>query len=147
MQSKQKEFEEVTGKIVKLEEKMINGQIETSTYEVWLAKLNGRKGALERKIMDLKEDNKNIFERLDEAIPILSILKNLYCLLTLEGKRMLLNKVFAFGLIYDGEVLGTSMTHPALIHNYLSIKEKRPILVDQLDDFLLNLSYCTVSGS
>ncbi len=147
LKAKQQEFEAVAGKIVKLEEKMINDQIEASTYKVWFAKLNSQKGALEREIMDLKKDNKNIFERLDEAIPVLSNLKNLYCLLTLEGKQMLLNKVFEVGLIYDGEVLRTPMIHPALIRNYLSIKEKRPILVDQPDDFLLNLEGCTAYGN
>jgi hypothetical protein len=66
---------------------------------------------------------------------------------TLEGQQMLLKKVFEVGIKYDGIILRTPMINPALVDNYLRIKEKGLILVDQPDAFLTNFYKCTVSGN
>jgi hypothetical protein len=63
-----------------------------------------------------------MFEKLQQAIPVLTNLRNLYSSILLAGKQALL-KVFEGGLIYDGCALRTPRLHPALIHNYSIIKE------------------------
>ena len=85
-----------------------------------------------------------MFARLDEAIPLLSNLRTLYISTTLEGQQMLLKKVFEVGIMYDGTIFRTPMINPALVDNYLRIKEKGLILVDQPDAFLTNSYSCTL---
>ena len=140
---KQKEFQDINCKIEKLEEKMINDEIEPKTYKVWFSKLNSQKAALENEILGLKINNKNIFDRLDEAIPVLTNLKNLYVSLSLENKQVLLNRVFEVGIRYDGIVLRTPMINSALIPNYMRMKEKGLLIVEQPDDFLMKSYTCT----
>jgi site-specific DNA recombinase len=143
LKSRQKEFQDISLKIERLELKMINDEIEASTYKVWFTKLNSQKAVLENEIIELKKNNKNIFDRLDEAIPVLTNLRNLYVSISLEGKQMLLNKVFEVGIRYDGKVFRTPMINPGLISNYMSIKEKGLLIVEQPDEFLMNSYSCT----
>jgi site-specific DNA recombinase len=143
LNSKQKEFQDISLKIERLESKMINDEIEPSTYKGWFTKLNSQKAVLENEIIELKKNNKNIFDRIDEAIPVLTNLRNLYVSISLEGKQMLLNKVFEVGIRYDGKVFRTPMINPALISNSMSIKEKGLLIVEQPDEFLMNSYSCT----
>jgi hypothetical protein len=122
---------------------MINDEIEPSTYKVWFTKLNSQKAVLENEIIELKKNNKNIFDQLDEVIPVLTNLRDVYVSISLEGKQMLLNKVFEVGIRYDGKVFRTPVINPALISNYMSIKEKWLLIVEQPDEFLMNSYSCT----
>jgi site-specific DNA recombinase len=143
LDSKYKEFNGIGAKIEALEEKMINDQIEASTYKTWFERLNAERGALENDIIRLKKDKQTMFDRLDEAIPILSNLRNLFISTSLEGQQLLLNRVFEVGIKYDGTILRTPMLNPALIDNYLGMKEKGLLLVEQPDDFLVKNYSCT----
>jgi len=118
-------------------------QIEASTYKVWFSRLNAERAALENDIIRLKKDKQVMFDRLDEAIPLLCDLRNLYISTTLEGQQMLLRKVFEVGIKYDGTILRTPMINPALIDNYLGMKEKELLIVEQPDEFLLKSCSCT----
>jgi site-specific DNA recombinase len=127
----------------KTEEKMIKDEIEVGTYKVWYAKLNSQKGALETEIVSLKKTDRHVFERLEEAIPVLTNLKHLYIACSLEGQQMLLKKVFEVGFMYDGKVVRTPSLNPALIDNYFSMKEKGLLVVEQPEDFLLKSWSCS----
>jgi hypothetical protein len=94
-------------------------------------------------VIALKRDKQTIFNRLEEGIPLLCNLRNLYISTTLEGQQMLLKKVFEVGIKYDGRVLRTPMINPALVDNYLAIKEKGLLVVEQPDDFLQKSWSCT----
>jgi hypothetical protein len=85
--------------------------------------LSAERGALEHVIAELKK-NKDVFDRL-------------------EGQQMLLKRVFEVGITYDGRVLRTPSLNPALIDNYLGLKNK-DLLVVELPDEVLPKSYqCT----
>jgi site-specific DNA recombinase len=147
LKTKEQEFRDVSGKIEKLEEKMISDQIDASTYKVWFSKLSAQRGALENEIIGLKKADKHVFDRLEEAIPLLTNLKHLYIACSLEGQQMLLKKVFEVGLVYDGHVVRTPSINPALVDNYFRMKEKGLLVVEQPDDFLLKSWSCTAWGS
>ncbi len=102
IKTKEQEFKTVCGQIERLEEKMIKDEIEVGTYKVWFAKLNSQKGALETEIMHLKKTDKNSFERLEQAIPILTNLKHLYIACSLEGQLMLLKRCSKLGSCMTG---------------------------------------------
>jgi len=117
LESKYREFNSVSAKIEGLEEKMVNDQIEASTYKTWFARLNAERDALENDIIRLKKDKQTMFDRLDEAISMFCDLRNLYISTTLEGQQMFLKEVFEVGLMYDGHILRTPMINPALVDN------------------------------
>ena len=88
----------------------------------------------------------HLFDKLDQALPMLTNLKNLFHSIKLQGKQALLNKVFEGGLTYDGTILRTLRLHAALLHNYLKIKEKGLLVVEQSEEFLSKLAGCTAYG-
>jgi hypothetical protein len=143
LKDKETEFKEIVTKIERLEYKMINDEIEAKTYKVWYAKLNAQKGVLENEIVALKKGKETIFDNLEEAKPLLTNMKNLYHEVSLEGKQLLLKTWFELGIVYDGSRLRTPMIIPALVDNYLAIKEKGLLVVEQPDDFLLKSWSCT----
>ena len=123
LRSKETEFQNLNLKIERLEYKIINDEIEAKTYKVWFAKLSAQKAVLENEIVALRKGKKTVFDNLEEAIPLMTNLKNLYHGVSLEGKQLLLKTGFELGLVYNGEVLRTAMINPALVDNYLRIKE------------------------
>lgn len=145
-ETKEQKLKEVTTKIERLEERLIKDEIEPITYKKWFAKLSAEKGSLEVEIANLSKNRTNLFEKLQQAIPILTNLKNLYLSITLSGKQALLNKVFEGGLIYDGHTLRTPRLHPALIHNYNNIKQKGLLFSEQPDQNFANSTACTAYG-
>jgi site-specific DNA recombinase len=143
LETKHREFNSIGAKIEGLEEKMVNDQIEASTYKLWFSRLNAERSSVQMEIDRLKKDKNEVLGRLNEAIPLLCNLRDLYISTTLEGQHLLLNKVFELGLLYDGHIFRTQMINPALVDNYLAIKEKGLLLVEQPDDFLLKSWSCT----
>jgi site-specific DNA recombinase len=122
---------ELESKIEKLEERLINDEIETITYKKWMTKLSAEKGSLQLEIETLQKNLSHPFQRLEQAIPVLTNLKALYSSLKLNGKQALLNKVFEGRLIYDGVQLRTPQLNSCLLHNYLKIKEKGLLVTEQ----------------
>ena len=143
LKSKETEFRELNTKIERLEYKIINDEIEASTYKVWFAKLSAQKAVLENEIIALRKSKKTVFDSLDEAIPLMTNLKNLYHGVSLEGKQLLLKTGFELGLTYNGGVLRTATINPALIDNYLRIKDFGLLEMEQPDCFLTNSYRCT----
>ena len=133
--------------IIEKLEKMINDEIKPITYKKWFAKLSAEKGSIEIEMNRLSKITSQLFDKLEQNLPILTNLKNLYCSIKLQGKQALLNKVLEGGLIYDGVVLRTPRLHLRLIHNYMKVREKRLLLVEQPEDMLLKMIICTAYGS
>ena len=82
-------------------------------------------------------------DKIDEAIPYLTDLNNLYNTLPLDGQHTLLKKVFEVGLMYDGELFRTPYIHKALMHNYNKVKEKGLLEVGQPGENFNDLEGCT----
>ena len=141
--TKKAELKAVNEKIERLEEKVVNDVIEPKTYKVWYARLNGEKSVLEREIAALKTRTKTVFEDLDQAIPLLTNLRGLYNGVSLEGKQLLLKTGFELGIVYDGSRFRTTMINPALVSNYMRIKEKGLLLVEQPEEFFAKNLHCT----
>lgn len=131
IKNKDKALTEVNKKINDLEEKLINGVIENSTYKKWFSKLSSERSLLQSDITKLKGDINQRWSKLEKALPYLCDMKNLYHKLGINAKQKLLKMWFKPTLIYDGEVLRTNLLHPSLMANYLTIKEKRLLNKEQ----------------
>ncbi len=147
IKNKDKALAEVNKKINDLEEKLINGVIENSTYKKWFSKLSGERSLLQSDITKLKGDINQRWSKLEKALPYLCDMKNLYHKLGINAKQKLLKMWFKPTLIFDGEVLRTNLLHPSLMHNYLSIKEKRLLFVEQPSLSFAKNSISTPDGS
>ncbi|WP_260607600.1 recombinase family protein [Chitinophaga polysaccharea] len=147
IKNKDKALTEVNKKINDLEEKLINGVIENSTYKKWFSKLSGERSLLQSDITKLKGDINQRWSKLEKALPHLCDMKNLYHKLGINAKQKLLKMWFKPTLIYDGEVLRTNLIHPSLMANYLSIKEKRLLFVEQPSLSFAKNSISTPDGS
>ena len=123
-----------------------NDEIEAITYKKWFAKYASERGSLQIEINNLSKNKEHFLDKLERLIPVLCNLKNLYHSLKLSGKQALLKKVFEGGLTWDGTLLRTPRLHLALFHNYMRIKEKRLLLVEQPEEILANLTSCTAYG-
>jgi len=51
--------------------------------------------------------------------------------------------MFEVGFMFDGTRVRTHSLNSALVDNYLRMKEKGPLLVEQPDNFLTNSYSCT----
>jgi site-specific DNA recombinase len=143
VKTKMSDLKAVNEKIERLEEKIVNDLIEPKTYKVWYARLNGEKSVLENDISALKKRTKPVFDDLEQVIPHLTNLKGLYNEISLEGKQLLLKTGFELGIAYDGKLFRTAMINPALVSNYVRIKEKGLLVVEQPEEFFAKSLQCT----
>jgi site-specific DNA recombinase len=143
---KRQKLRDIDSKLEKLEERLINDDIDPSTYKKWRTKLQAEKGNLEIEIYHLSDKNRNLFERLSAAIPALTNLKNLYHAINLNGKQTLLKRVFEVAPTYNGIQLRTPRLNSALIHNYQKIKEKGLLFLEQPNEIFGDMTGCTAYG-
>ncbi|WP_161596786.1 recombinase family protein [Chitinophaga vietnamensis] len=145
--AKKKEIQELDTKIEAVEDRLMNNEIELTTYKRWYNKLATAKSELINEIEKLSSNVNEKIERLERAIPYLCNLKALYENLGLPGKQKLLNGVFKVALVFDGERFRTPFLHPALMYNYMKVNEKGLLLIEQPSlDSAMN-PVCTPDGS
>jgi hypothetical protein len=134
---KRQKLRDIDSKLEKLEERLINDDIDPSMYKKWRTKLQAEKENLETEIHRLSDKNRNLFERLSAAIPALTNLKKLYHTINLNGKQTLLKRVFEVAPTNNGIQLRTPRLNSALIHNYQKITEKRLLFLEQPEEILM----------
>lgn len=62
----------------KVRRKLINDEIEPTTYKKWSTKLSAEKGSLEVGIHNLSKVSNHLFNKLEHALSILTNLKTIY---------------------------------------------------------------------
>lgn len=134
LSEKTKELAKIDEKIERLEEKMLNDEIETVTYKKWYAKYAEEKAAAEYELKQIQGGNEDRWNRLKTKLELLTNLRNLYEELPLDKKQILLNGVFDRGLVYEKGAYRTPRLHPALSHNELIMNEKGLLFVEQPSD-------------
>ena len=87
-------LKEVAKKLEKLEERMINGEIEHSTYKKWFPKLSGDKSEIQEEIKSLEEDQNDKWNTLVRLFPHLMNMKLMYYKEDLRQKHLFLKLVF-----------------------------------------------------
>lgn len=126
---------ELNTKIDKLEEKLMNEEIEGVTYKKWYRKYVQERAHIQSVIDGLNRNNDGKWERFTELIPYLTRIPILYMVADLRQKHTLVKRWFQHGLVYREGVFGTRNLHPAFAHNELVLKEKGLLLVEQSSEF------------
>lgn len=131
---KTKTLHELDIKIEKLEDRLMNDEIEPDTYKKWFKKYNGERGEIMSELSILNSDKTDQWDRLNKHLPLLTNIPGLYEKANLEQQHMLLKRVFEHGLIYSDGVVRTTKLNAALAHNTLTLKEKGLLYVEQPND-------------
>jgi site-specific DNA recombinase len=123
---------EINQKIFKLEERLINNEIESSTYQTWFKKLKEEKALLD---LALEGNNKPKIKKADDLIvrllPELSNLFQIYDKGNIIQKQTLIRGVFKDNLLWGNGVFRTAFIDPAFYDNLLKINEKGLLFYEQ----------------
>lgn len=137
------ELEKLNQKIYQLEERLMNNEIESSTYQTWFKKFKEEKAILESSIngnhKSLIVTNENIKERL---MPYMSKLHDIYDKGNIIQKQTLIRGVFKDNLTWSEGAFRTAFINPTFHDNLLKIKEKGLLFEEQS---LINLDKSPVS--
>lgn len=122
----------VNEKIYKLEERLMNNEIESSTYQTWFKKFKEEKAVLE---LALNDKNKPKIDTSDDIIerllPELSNICQIYEKGNIIQKHTLIRGVFKDNLLWGGTMFRTDFIDPVFYDNVLKVKEKGLLFYEQ----------------
>lgn len=126
LSSKANLLREVNSKIESLEEKFLNHEIESSTYQTWFKKYSLEKAKLTGEVKDRGLGQaKEKSAKLSRLLNFIPNLKNLYAIYEpadLFQKHSLVRGVFKDNLSYADGMFRTPYLNPIFNHNILNIK-------------------------
>lgn len=144
---RKRELSELTEKIERLEEKMMNDEIEPYTYKKWFNKYAGQKAYLDNEIQKLNADQKDKWKKalalLDHLLDVPSFFEESEIL----DQHSMLREVFKHGITYSDGKCRTPTINPGFAHNYLKIKQKNLLEIEQVPKDLSSNPICTRSGN
>lgn len=120
-EAKKEELNTVKVKIERLEERLVNDEIEADTYKKYYRKFQTEKALLTEEVSYLKESVSDKLDRQLELLPYLVNLSAIYDKANLNQKHSLLCGVFKHGLTYKESAFRTPYLNPAFRHNLLKI--------------------------
>ncbi|WP_423213034.1 recombinase family protein [Olivibacter jilunii] len=125
-------LQNINEKIFKLEERLMNNEIEASTYKTWFQKFKEEKALLEISLEGKKkpkiDTSDDIIQRL---LPELSNLYQIYEKSNITQKHMLIRGVFKDNLVWGSNMFRTTFINPIFEDNLLKIKEKGLLFYEQ----------------
>lgn len=125
-------LQNINEKIFKLEERLMNNEIEASTYKTWFQKFKEEKAVLEIALdgkKNLKIDtSEDLIQRL---LPELSNLHQIYEKGNITQKHILIRGVFKDNLVWGGDMFRTTFIDPTFQDNLVKIKEKGLLFYEQ----------------
>ncbi|HVW97074.1 MAG TPA: recombinase family protein [Mucilaginibacter sp.] len=138
-----KQLEIVNQKIEELEERLFNKDIETETYKRWFTKYSAERGHLLDEMNKSNKDSKGRWDRLQRILPSLTSLNALYDRASIKDKHCLIKGVFKHAVTFSEGAFRTPCISELFEHNYLIIKEKGLLLVEQPSVFLGVNPFCS----
>ena len=142
--ARQKQLAEIEQKIEKLEERLMNDEIDGATYKKWLQRFKQEKAVI---IDDLEtavsDDRESRFKRLEGLLPKLVNLKEIYKRANLQNKHALIRGVFKLSLSYFDGKFRTAYIEPMFARNALKAKEKGLLDFEEPIAFLGEIPSCS----
>ncbi|MDB5124810.1 MAG: site-specific recombinase, invertase Pin [Mucilaginibacter sp.] len=141
--SKTKEVEELRKKIESLEERFLNKEIEVDTYKRWYTKYSAEKAQVMQQLHGLNNSNKTKWERCNQLLPSLTSLADIYEKTTIKYKHLLIKAVFKHAITYSEDAFRTPSINDLFAGNYLKVKEKGLLFVEQPLVFSGSTPFCS----
>ncbi|MGE7521043.1 recombinase family protein, partial [Pedobacter suwonensis] len=124
-------LKEIEHKIQRLEEKMMNDEIESSTYKKWFSKYSGEKGYLLSEIKKLNAGDPKRFASILKLLPELISIPAIFEKANIIDQHSLIREVFKHDIIYSEGACRTLSINPMFAHNVLKFKEKGLLFLEQ----------------
>lgn len=115
---------EVKDNIFRLEERYMNNEIETSTYQTWFKKFSEEKAMIEITMKPKDRKTEETESVVDRVLPSLRNLFEIYELCNIYQKHAIVRALFKDNLAYGGGVFRTNFIDPTFITNALEMNEK-----------------------
>jgi len=129
--AKSKELLEINKKIEKLETRLMNDEIEPSTYKNWFQKYSSEKALTIKDITRLKNSGPDKWQQLERFMPALTNVFDIYEKAKISAKINLVKGVFKHNLVYSEGAFRTPSISEAFAYNSLKAKEKGLLFVEQ----------------
>lgn len=130
LKAKSQQLSEVARKTEKLEERLMNEEIEASTFKNWFQKYSSEKALLVKEISSLKQDQSDQWKRFDRLVPALTNLFDIYEKADLTAKNKLAKAVFKHNVVYSEGAFRTPSVNNAFALNYVKTNEKRLLFIE-----------------
>jgi site-specific DNA recombinase len=130
---KRRDLEIVQKKLRSVEEKFINEQIDFETYSAWRGEITHKKNLLTVEIRNLDKDKNQLYLLLQKNLQPLTDMQYIYTIATTLQKQQLIRYVFDSSLYYQNKTYRTPYIMPIFSHNKLILKEKKLLIVDDIN--------------
>ena len=137
----------INAKILELEEKFMNNQIENTTYQTWFKKYKEEKASMEMSLNGNPKSKIEIDSLIDRVLPSLTNLFEIYEKCNIFQKHAIVRGVFKDNLVWAGGLLRTAFIDPTFRHNLLKINKKGLLFYEQPFDSSDISPVCTRSRS
>lgn len=129
--AKSAQLTELNRKIEKLEERLMNEEIEASTFKNWFQKYSSERAMLLKEIGSLKQNGTDKWQRMEKLMPALTNLFDIYEKANISAKNKLVKAVFKHNLVYSDGAFRTPFINDAFALNYLNTNKKGLLFVEQ----------------
>lgn len=126
-----KELQEINQKIFRLEERFLNDEIESSTYQNWFKKLKQDKAILESSIGQRQSPANTSNSLVNKILPHLSNLSDIYNKSNVTQKQTLIRALFKDNLTWDDGMFRTKCIDPTFYDNLLKVNKKGLLFYEQ----------------
>jgi hypothetical protein len=126
-----KQLELVNQKIEELEERFFNKDIELETYKRWFTKYSSERAHVLDEMNKSNKDGKGKWDKLQRILPSLTSLNALYERASIRDKHSLIKAVFKHAITFSEGAFRTPSISELFAHNYLAIREKGLLFVEQ----------------
>lgn len=128
---KRLQLSELDQKMERLEEKMMNDEIDAPTYKKWYTKYSGEKAALLLEIKNLRSGDQATHNQLLKLLPSLTDIPAIFKMADIVDQHRMLREVFRHEIIYSEGHSRTLSINPAFSHNLLKFKHKGLLFLEQ----------------
>lgn len=135
---------EVNKKIEKLEARLMDDEIEASTYKTWFKKFSSERALLLKDIDDLKKGDDDKWKRMEKLLPELKNIQSMYERLKPVNARVnMVKTVFKHNIVYSEGGFRTPSMSDAFADKYLNANKKGLLFVEQPLVFSGQTPFCS----
>ncbi|WP_379012368.1 recombinase family protein [Parasediminibacterium paludis] len=126
-----KDLEKCLQQITSVEEKFINNQLNSDSYNRWQKELTNQRLAITAQLEALTNQQTHLFNTVKDELMSLSNLNSIYNQANLQQKQQFIKLVFDSRLYYSNNTYRTPYLLPIFTHNTLILKEKGLLIIDE----------------
>ncbi|GAA4131987.1 hypothetical protein GCM10022216_02630 [Sphingobacterium kyonggiense] len=125
---------EIERKIDRLEERMINEELEVSTYKKYMTRFKAERGQLVDGINYLKQGAEDHYQQQLLVLPYLLNLTAIFKKSSIAVQHSIMREMFKHGLTFREGAFRTTWINPVFEHNLLILKKEGLLFLEQPND-------------